>query len=59
MYKIKIPMAFATITFPTTIFFSFFYAFHIEIRNSIDTRYKKHSKLNKKSSKFEIKWIKK
>lgn len=24
MYKIKIPMAFATITFPTTIFFSTF-----------------------------------
>ena len=28
-------------TFPTMIFFSFFYAFHLKIKNSIDTMYKK------------------
>ena len=58
MYKIKFSMVFAIVTFLTM---NFFFTMHLtsKIKNCIDTRYKKCSKLNKKKSKFKINWTKK
>ena len=51
-------MVFAIVTFLTM---NFFFTMHLtsKIKNCIDTRYKKCSKLNKKKSKFKINWTKK